>query len=47
MNMSDQNNLCVTERGQYGTHTEKIYAQKIRRIKKRSVNSWLHFNVYI
>ena len=39
--------LCVTEMGQYRTHTEKIYAQKIRRIKKRGVNSWLYFNVYI
>lgn len=39
--------LCVTEMGQYRTHTEKIYSQKIRRIKKRSVNSWLYFNVYI
>ena len=47
MNMSDQNNLCVTESGQYRTHTEKIYSQKIRRIKKRSVNSWLYFNVFI
>ena len=47
MNMSDQNNLCVTEMGQYRTHTEKIYSQKIRRIKKRSINSWLYFNVYI
>ena len=47
MNMSDQNNLCVTERGQIRTHTEKIYSQKIRRIKKRSINSWLYFNVYI
>ena len=47
MNMNGQNNLCVTERGQYRTHTEKIYSQKIRRIKKRSVNSWLYFNVYI
>ena len=47
MNMNDQNNLCVTERGQIRTHTEKIYSQKIRRIKKRSINSWLYFNVYI
>lgn len=47
MNMSNQNNLCVTEMGQYRTHTEKIYSQKIRRIKKRSVNSWLYFNVFI
>ena len=47
MNMNDQNNLCVTERGQYRTHTEKIYSQKIRRIKKRGVNSWLYFNVFI
>ena len=47
MNMSNQNNLCVTEGGQYRTHTEKIYSQKIRRIKKRSINSWLYFNVYI
>lgn len=39
--------LCVTATGQYRTHTEKIYSQKIRRIKKRSVNSWLYFNVYI
>lgn len=47
MNMSDQNNLCVTEMRPYRTHTEKIYSQKIRRIKKRSINSWLYFNVYI
>ena len=39
--------LCVTEMGQYRAHTEKIYSQKIRRIKKRSINSWLYFNVYI
>ena len=38
---------CVTERGQNRTHTEKIYSQKVRRIKKRSINSWLYFNVYI
>ena len=47
MNMSDQNNLCVTESRQIRTHTEKIYSKKIRRIKKRSINSWLYFNVYI
>ena len=39
---SQVKSLCVTERGQYRTHTEKIYSQKIRRIKKRSVNSWLY-----
>ena len=39
--------LCVTATGQIRTHTEKIYSQKVRRIKKRSVNSWLYFNVYI
>ena len=47
INISDQNNLCVTERGQYRTHTEKIYSQKVRRIIKRSAKSWLYFNVYI
>ena len=39
--------LCVTATRPYRTHTEKIYSQKVRRIKKRSVNSWLYFNVYI
>ena len=39
--------LCVSETGQYRTHTENIYSQKIRRIKKRSSKSWLYFNVYL
>lgn len=39
--------LCVPETGQYRAHTENIYSQKIRRIKKRSSKSWLYFNVYI
>ena len=47
MNMSDQNNLCVTESRQKRSHTEKIYSQKVRRIIKRSAKSWLYFNVYI
>ena len=47
MNISDQNNLCVTETRQNRTHTEKIYSQKVRRIIKHSAKSWLYFNVYI
>ena len=27
MNMSDQNNLCVTERGQYRTHRKDIFSK--------------------
>lgn len=44
---SQVNFPCVTETGQNRTHTEKIYSQRIKRIKKRSIHSWLYFNVYV
>ena len=44
---SQVNFPCVTETGQNRTHTEKIYSRRIKRIKKRSANSWLYFNVYV
>lgn len=44
---SQVKSLCVTATGQYRTHTEKIYSQKVRRIKNRTAKSWLYFNVYL
>lgn len=29
------------------THTEKIFSQKIRRIKRQSPKMWLYFNIYV
>lgn len=43
----DQEQQCVTAMGQYRTHTEILYETKIRRTKKRNINTWMYFTVLL